>query len=187
VIYLATGSAHKAHELGRMLGRPVEAVPGYAPPVEDGTTYADNARIKAEAGRAQAPAGAWVLADDSGLEVAALDGGPGVWSARFGGDGLDDAGRNALLLEQLDGRSDRDAVYVCVLVAIAPDGRLVKSRGRVAGSIAAAPRGTGGFGYDPLFVPEGEERTAAELSPAEKDAISHRGRAARALREALGW
>jgi XTP/dITP diphosphohydrolase len=187
VIYLATGSEHKARELARLLGTAVEPVPGYAPPEETGSTYAENARIKAAAGRAAAPDGAWVIADDSGLEVAALDGAPGVLSARFGGADLDDAGRTDLLLTRLADVADRRAAYICVLAAIAPDGVLHEVEGRLDGRIAEAPRGTGGFGYDPVFVPEDDSRTVAELEPADKDGLSHRGRAARALRARLGW
>jgi XTP/dITP diphosphohydrolase len=187
VIYLATSSEHKARELARLLGREVTPVPRYDPPPETGMTYAENARIKAWAGRATAPEGAWVIADDSGLEVAALDGAPGVLSARFGGGELGDSGRNQLLLAQLDGAADRRAAYVCVLCAIAPDGDLTEVEGRLEGRIADAPRGSGGFGYDPVFLPEADIRTVAELGPAEKDALSHRGRAARALRERLHW
>jgi XTP/dITP diphosphohydrolase len=187
VIYLATGSEHKARELGRLLAHAVEPVPGYEPPEETGATYAENARIKAVAGRATAPGDAWVVADDSGLEVAALNGGPGILSARFGGPDLDDGGRNQLLLARLEGVSDRQAAYVCALAAIGPDGGLVEVEGRLEGRIAEAPRGSGGFGYDPVFLPEAEGRTVAELDPAAKDRLSHRGRAARALRARLGW
>ena len=183
MIFLATTSGHKAHELGRLIGRDVEPLPGYVAPVEDGATFAANAEIKARAGHAVAPAGAWVLADDSGLCVDA----PGILSARFGGDGLDDAGRTAHLLALLSERTDRGAAFVCCLVAIAPDGRLTVAEGRVEGAIADAPRGANGFGYDPVFVPAGHDRTTAEMSAAEKDALSHRGSAARRLRGALRW
>jgi XTP/dITP diphosphohydrolase len=188
-VYLATSSAHKAAELSRLLGGvPVEPLPGYVSPPEDGDTFAANALVKARAGAAQAPAGfGAVLADDSGIEVAALGGAPGVQSARYGGDGLDDGGRVELLLRELGGARDRRAAFVCVLVAVLPDGREVVCDGRVEGVIAEAPRGGGGFGYDPVFVPVGDERTTAEMAPAEKDAVSHRGRAARALAAALGW
>jgi XTP/dITP diphosphohydrolase len=188
-VYLATSSAHKAAELSRLLGGVrVEPLPGFVSPPEDGETFAVNALVKARAGAAQAPAGfGAVLADDSGIEVAALGGAPGVHSARFGGDGLDDAGRVELLLERLGDAGDRRAAFVCVLVAVLPDGGEVVREGRVEGAIAQAPRGSGGFGYDPVFVPDGDERTTAEMAPSEKDAISHRGRAARALAAALGW
>jgi XTP/dITP diphosphohydrolase len=185
VIWLATSSAGKARELRRLLGAEVEPVPRYVPPVEDGETFAANARIKLRAGIAAAPGDGVVVADDSGLAVAALGGAPGVQSARFGGDGLDDAGRCALLLEALAGVDDRRAAYVCVLAAALADGTVALFEGRLEGAIAHEPRGAGGFGYDPIFVPVGGTRTTAELDPAAKDAISHRGHAARALAAAL--
>jgi XTP/dITP diphosphohydrolase len=186
VIALATGNVGKARELARLLEAPVEPLDGWVPPPEDGDSFAANALIKARAARRQAPGGRLVLADDSGLEVRALDGRPGVHSARFGGPGLDDAGRVEHLLEQLRGERDRSARFVCVLAAIAPDGTETVAEGVLEGSIAPSPRGSGGFGYDPVFVPDGESRTVAELAADEKDAISHRGRAARALAAALG-
>ncbi len=186
LILLASGNAHKAGELARLLGGArVEPVPGWEPPVEDGVTFLDNARIKARAAHAQAP-GRMVVADDSGIAVDALAGAPGVESARFGGDGLDDAGRCVLLLERLAGAADRSARFVCVLVAIAPDGTETIAEGVLEGSVAHAPAGGGGFGYDPVFVPEGLAVTIAELPPEGKDAISHRGRAVARLAAALG-
>jgi XTP/dITP diphosphohydrolase len=186
VIALATTNVGKARELARLLAVPVEPVDGWAPPVEDGETFRDNALLKARAARPQALAEATVVADDSGLEVAALDGAPGVYSARFGGPGLDDAGRVQHLLERLEGAGDRRARFVCVLAAIRPGGEEIVVEGVLDGAIADAPRGAGGFGYDPVFVPAGETRTVAELAASEKDEISHRGRAARALVSALG-
>jgi XTP/dITP diphosphohydrolase len=185
VIALATTNVGKARELARLLAIPVEPLDGWEPPVEDGETFAANALLKARAARAQAPASQTVLADDSGLEVDALGGEPGVHSARFGGAGLDDAGRVRHLLERLADSPDRRARFVCALAAITPDGRETVVEGVLDGTIAPHPRGSGGFGYDPVFVPAGETRTVAELAPAEKDAISHRGRAARALVTAL--
>ena len=186
MIYLASQNAHKALELERLLGSGVAPLPPYEAPVEDGETFTDNARIKARAGAAVAPAGSMVVADDSGIVVEALRGAPGIHSARYGGDGLDDAGRVAHLLGELGGTADRRAAFVCVLVAIAPDGSELVAEGRVDGTIAPAPRGDAGFGYDPVFVPVGETRTMGEMTDAEKDALSHRGRAAAALRAALG-
>ena len=186
MIYLASQNAHKAVELGRLLGSDVAPLPGYDAPVEDGETFIANARIKALAGAAVAPAGVMTVADDSGIVVEALDGAPGIHSARYGGDGLDDAGRVTHLLEELGDATDRRAAFVCVLVAIASDGSELVAEGRVEGTIAAAPSGTSGFGYDPIFVPDGETRTIGEMSAAEKDALSHRGRAAAVLRAALG-
>jgi XTP/dITP diphosphohydrolase len=144
-------------------------------PPEDGATYYDNARGKAEHGRPLAP-DEWVLGEDSGIEVAALGGRPGILSARFGGD--DPVGR---LLAELGDGEDRRARYVCELVAFAPDGEEVRGTGILNGRIASEPRGSEGFGYDPIFVPDGEERTVAELGNAWKRDNSHRARAARAF------
>lgn len=184
-ILLATGNAGKAAELARLLGCDVQPIPGWKPPVEDGATFAENAAIKARAGALLHP-GAWVVADDSGLEVEALDGAPGVLSARFGGDGLDDAGRVDALLAAVGDARDRAARFRCVLVAIGPGGEEHVAEGTLEGVLADAPRGEEGFGYDPILIPAGRDRTCAELAPAEKDAISHRGAAARALRDTLG-
>lgn len=148
-------------------------------PVEDGATFLDNARIKARHGRVHAPAAAWVAGEDSGIEVVALDGRPGVHSARWAEDGV------ARLLLELDGQTNRRARYVCELVALAPDGAELRATGTLDGSIAEARRGHEGFGYDPIFVPLGETRTVAELGNAWKTQSSHRARAARSLAEAL--
>lgn len=177
---LATGNAGKAAELSRLLGADVEARPIAVE--EDAETYAGNALRKARAARA-AGDGQIGLGDDSGLEVAALGGEPGLHSARW--TGPSDADRNTALLARLDGATDRSAAFVCSLAAVLPDGREIVVTERVEGDLAEAPRGASGFGYDPLFVPRGEQRTVAELSPEEKDAISHRGRASRALATAL--
>jgi XTP/dITP diphosphohydrolase len=177
---LATGNAGKAAELSRLLGLEVEAQAIAVD--EDAETYAGNALRKARA--ALAVAGGQIgLGDDSGLEVAALDGEPGLRSARWAGP--TDADRNTALLARLRDASDRSAAFVCALAAALPDGRELVVEGRVEGEITDAPRGDEGFGYDPLFVPLGEARTVAELSPGEKDALSHRGRASRALVGAL--
>jgi len=144
-------------------------------PAEDGGSYEENARIKARFGRERAPADEWVLGEDSGIEVEALGGAPGIRSARWADDG------NARLLEELDGRADRGARYVCTIVALGPAGEELVARGELRGRVAAAPRGSEGFGYDPLFVPEGEERTVAELGDGWKSRWSHRARAAAQL------
>jgi XTP/dITP diphosphohydrolase len=178
---LATGNAGKAAELSRLLGADVEARPIAVE--EDADTYAGNALRKARAARAQAGGGQIGLGDDSGLEVAALNGEPGLHSARWAG--ATDADRNAALLARLNSAADRSAAFVCALAAALPDGREIVVTERVEGALIEAPRGTAGFGYDPLFVPRGEQRTVAELSADEKDAISHRGRASRALAAAL--
>lgn len=148
-------------------------------PVEDGVTFRDNARIKARHGRTLARADAWVAGEDSGIEVAALGGRPGVHSARWAEDGV------AQLLLELDGQADRSARYVCELVVLAPDGTEVHATGTLDGSIADGRRGDAGFGYDPIFVPNGETRTVAELGDAWKAENSHRAQAARALARAL--
>ena len=148
-------------------------------PVEDGETFLDNARIKARHGRAHAPADAWVAGEDSGIEVAALGGRPGVESARWADDGV------AQLLLELDGEADRRARYVCELVVLAPAGEEIRARGTLDGSIADGRRGDEGFGYDPIFVPEGGARTVAELGNAWKAEHSHRAQAARELAAVL--
>ncbi len=184
-IRLATGNPAKAAELAQLLGCTVLPIDDWESPPETGETFVENARIKALAGAARCP-GEWVLADDSGIEVDALGGAPGVHSARYGGDDLDDAGRVQLLLEAVDGAGDRAARFRCVLVAVAPDGSETVADGALEGTLADSPRGAGGFGYDPVLVPLGSQRTCGELSADEKNAISHRGAAARALRSALG-
>jgi len=180
-IVLASGNAHKARELGRLLeGWEVETFAGGLPE-ETGETFVENARLKARHVHAAVGGAEWVLADDSGIEAAALQGAPGVRSARYAGEDATDEQNLAKLMGALAESDDRRVRYVAELVAIAPDGGEVTARGELTGTLAAAPRGTGGFGYDPAFVPDGETRTVAEMSPGEKDAISHRARAARAL------
>jgi XTP/dITP diphosphohydrolase len=149
-------------------------------PPEDGETYVDNARIKARYGREQGPPERWMLADDSGLEVDALDGGPGVLTARWA------EGRHVeKLLEALDGESHRDARYVCELVCISPDRVERRGTGVLSGRIADAPAGNEGFGFDPLYIPDGASQTVAELGDAWKTEHSHRALAARALLRAI--
>jgi XTP/dITP diphosphohydrolase len=177
---LATGNAGKAAELSRLLGADVEA--RAIEVEEDADTYAGNALRKARAALA-AGDGQIGLGDDSGIEVAALGGEPGLHSARWAGP--TDADRNTALLARLGDTGDRSAAFVCSLAAALPDGREIVVTERVEGVLTEEPRGAAGFGYDPLFVPLGERRTVAELSPQEKDAISHRGRASRALAAAL--
>jgi XTP/dITP diphosphohydrolase len=174
---LATGNAGKAAELSRLLELEIEARDLDVD--ETGESFAENALLKARAGAAD---GAWGLGDDSGLEVHALGGEPGVRSARWAGPS--DADRNAALLARLAGVEDRRAAFVCVLAAVAPDGRELVAEGRLEGTIGLRPEGDGGFGYDPVFLlPDG--RSVAQLTRDEKNAISHRGQAARALRAKL--
>lgn len=160
------------------LGDP--SLPSITLPEETGTTYEENAALKACA--AALAAGLPALSDDSGLEVSALNGEPGVFSARFGN--IDSAnGRNLHLLEQMRGKTDRAAKFVSVLLLAYPDGYLESYRGEVQGTILEGPRGQGGFGYDPLFLlPDG--RSMGDLSVSEKRAVSHRGRALEALKAA---
>jgi XTP/dITP diphosphohydrolase len=162
-----------------------DVLPGWSV-VEDGATFEDNARLKARdvAARSGLPA----LADDSGLEVEALGGRPGVRSARYAGEGATDAQNVALLLDELRDvpAARRGAAFRAAVCLAWPDGRVVEASGRCAGTIAAAPRGQGGFGYDPVFVDPDTGRTFAELPPEAKHARSHRGRALAALVARLG-
>ena len=184
-IVLASANAHKAVELARVLpGWDVQAFAGELPE-ETGDTFAANALLKARHVFAATGGRDWVLADDSGIEAAALGGIPGVRSARYAGEDATDEENLAKLLAALDGRDDRRVRYVAELVAIAPGGAELHARGELTGTLAEAPRGSGGFGYDPAFVPDGETRTVAEMAPEEKDALSHRARAAAALRPQL--
>jgi len=189
-LLLGTRNAGKVAELRELLkGLDVElrsvdelADPPPDPP-EDAATYAENAIFKARA-YAQAT-GIATVADDSGLEVNALGGAPGVRSRRYFGEDIAPADRNQMLLALLDGVADRSARFVSVIALAQPDGRVQTFDGEVRGEIAAAPRGADGFGYDPLFIIAGDGRTMAELPQAEKNAISHRGLAAAKLREAI--
>jgi XTP/dITP diphosphohydrolase len=187
-IVMASRNHHKVRELAGLLApHTLEPMPDSVQmPPEDGETFAENALIKARA--AAAATGATALADDSGIVVAALADAPGVRSARYAGESAGDEQNLGKLLEDMAAEPDRRAAYVCVLALVEPGGSERLFEGRCEGRLADAPRGTGGFGYDPAFVPDelsGPERTMAELAPAEKDAISHRGRAARALSAAL--
>jgi len=150
-------------------------------PPETGDSYYANARIKAAFGRTRVP-DTWTIGEDSGIEVAALGGRPGLESARYAPEG---APAIAKLLVELDGAEDRRARYVSELVVIDPDGEEFRGSGIVTGSIAAKPRGSEGFGYDPIFIPDGEDRTIAALGDAWKARNSHRARSAQALREVV--
>ena len=174
---LASGNAHKLEELRAALpGWELELLEASEPfPDEGGESYYENARAKAEFGRRVGPGDARMLGEDSGIEVAALGGRPGIASARWAEDGV------AALLEVLQGVSDRRARYVCEVVALSPDGEERRGTGVLEGEIATERRGDEGFGYDPIFVPDGEERTVAELGDAWKRENSHRARAAAAL------
>jgi XTP/dITP diphosphohydrolase len=178
---LASRNANKARELEDLLPNwRIEPLQAEDYPPEDGDTYYENARGKALFGRTHAEPDEWVVGEDSGIEVTALGGGPGVRSARSGGD--DPVG---WLLDQLAGAEDRRARYVSELVMVAPGGEELQGAGTLEGRIATKARGTEGFGFDPIFVPIGEERTVAELGEDWKRKNSHRANAARALLAAL--
>jgi XTP/dITP diphosphohydrolase len=184
-LVLATRNAHKAREFAALLApHEVVALPGDVElPPEVGETFAENALPKARA--AAAATGSVAIADDSGIEAAALGGAPGVRSARYAGEHASDEENLAKLLAEAPAGSP--LAYVCALAYVDPAGGTERLfEGRCTGRLAPAPRGEGGFGYDPAFLPDDlpDGRTMAELAPAEKDAISHRGRAARAL---LAW
>lgn len=186
-VVVASQNPGKVREIARMLpGWTVCSLADF-PPVafpEEGGDYEANAREKAlTAARA---IGLPCVADDSGLEVDALGGAPGAYSARYGGPGLDDRGRYEKLLEELGGESEpRGARFYCVAACGWPDGTSVAADGECRGEIMLAPQGEGGFGYDPVFRPEGFTCAMAEISKAEKDALSHRGRAFEALQKSM--
>ncbi|MET0730149.1 MAG: RdgB/HAM1 family non-canonical purine NTP pyrophosphatase [Solirubrobacterales bacterium] len=189
-LVVATRNDHKLRELGEILtGAELVALPEHVElPPEEGDTFAENALVKARA--AHEATGEAAIADDSGIEAAALDGRPGVRSARFAGPAATDEQNLALLISELEGADDRSVAYVCALAHVDADGEALVVEGRCEGHLISEPRGSGGFGYDPAFVPADtaadDERTMAELDLDEKHAISHRGRAARTLAERLG-
>ena len=175
---LASQNPNKARELAHALpGWRIQLLDTDAMPPEEGASYYENARAKARFGHRP---GEWTLGEDSGIEIAALGGAPGVRSARWAADGV------ARVLEELLGVTDRRGRYVCELVAISPEGQERRGTGILEGGIAEERRGSEGFGYDPIFVPDGEERTVAELGNDWKAENSHRARAARALQAAIG-
>jgi XTP/dITP diphosphohydrolase len=196
-LVVATANQHKLDEIRSLLGDALPGIElvamselGVVPPEEDGATFADNALIKARA--CVAATGLPAVADDSGIEVDALDGAPGIRSARYAGEPSDDAANNLLLLVSLAAKgaltpAQRRATFVAAVAVVTPDGREQVHEGRMHGHLVDSPRGSDGFGYDPLFIADdtSDGRTNGELAPAEKDAISHRGRAMRALRPAL--
>ncbi len=192
-VLLATNNAHKADEIRNALDLPgwefvtLREAGVDSDPVEDAETFLGNALIKAVS--AHQISGMAVLADDSGLEVDALDGAPGVWSARYAGEDADDAANNAKLLAALEGVPDKErtARFVCTLVYIDEGGNRLDAQGTVEGRIGHAERGSEGFGYDPFFLPDayGGEKTFAEVPQGEKSKISHRGRALAELRSKL--
>jgi XTP/dITP diphosphohydrolase len=177
---LASSNPHKAEELARSLPGWEIGVLGFELPPETGSSYYENARAKAEFGHTARP-GEWILGEDSGIEVAGLGGRPGVHSARWSSQPI------SALLAELRGVAgeDRRARYVCELVALGPDGEELRGTGTLEGRIAEEPQGDEGFGYDPIFVPEGETQTVAQLGNAWKAEHSHRARAGRALVAAI--
>ena len=150
---------------------------------ETGTTFEENSLLKAKA--VMEASGLPAIADDSGLCVDALGGAPGVYSARYGGEGLDDVGRYRLLLENMRGQMPRTARFVSVITCCFPNGDVLTARGECPGTIAFAPMGEGGFGYDPVFFLPKLKKTFAQLTPEEKNAISHRGKALELFRAKL--
>ena len=179
---VCSGNPHKLAEFRDLFPDwDLALLEGVAFPPEDGETYADNARIKARFGRQVGPDDRWMLADDSGIEVSALGGAPGVVTARWAEDRHVEK-----LLAALDGAADRRAQYVCELVAVSPNGDEAVGTGVLRGEIALAAAGSEGFGFDPVFVPLGEVRTVAEFGDAWKAEHSHRALAAQALRAAMG-
>ena len=182
-LVVASHNEHKRRELAELLsGHELVPLPADVElPPEEGETFADNARVKARV--AAEATGEAAIADDSGIAAAALGGRPGVRSARFAGEDATDEENLAKLLSDVPRDGDRRVAYVCALAFAEPGGAERLFEGRCAGTLATVPRGSGGFGYDPAFVPDDvpDGRTMAELDPREKDAISHRGRAARAF------
>ena len=186
---LATHNPGKLREMSAILGElGVEVVSpagvGITVDVEEtGTTFAENAMLKAKA--ICAAAGLPAIADDSGLCVDALNGGPGVYSARYGGEGLDDKGRYMLLLNSMRGQTTRKAHFACAIACAFPNGDELTAQGQCDGAIAFAPMGEGGFGYDPVFLVPEKGKTFGQLTAEEKSAISHRGKALRDFSEKL--
>lgn len=183
-LILASNNAHKIREFRELVeGMDVELLSqreaGLELDVEEtGTTFEANAYIKAKA--VTDALGCAAVSDDSGLEVDCLDGRPGVYSARYGGGhDVSDEDKNAFLLKEMGDTDKRTARYVCAICCTMPDGHVIECRGECEGEMLKAPRGNGGFGYDPIFKPEGHDRAMAELTPDEKNAISHRGKAMR--------
>lgn len=182
-LFVATHNAHKLTEMGAIL-KGFELIADDPDAEETAPDFAGNALIKVRAIAARHK-GAWCLADDSGLEVRALNGAPGVYSARYAGEPSNTPANNALLLKNLTGVSDRAARFVCTIALVAPDGTEHVVRGECPGAIALEPSGAGGFGYDPLFIPTGYTVSFADLSPEEKNSISHRANALAKAKEVL--
>lgn len=179
-LILATRNAHKTAEIRSIIGDRFEVVDATAFPDfpeidETGTTFLENARLKA-VGISRVISG-WVLSDDSGLDVEALDGAPGVWSSSFGGEEGNHAKNNARLLAEMAGKTDRRARFRCTMVLACDGAEVANFSGTVEGRLVDSLHGAGGFGYDPLFIPVGHDRTFAELGDEVKNSLSHRSRA----------
>lgn len=178
-LIIATRNAHKTAEIRSMVAGCFEVVDATAfpdfPEIEEtGTTFLENARLKALG--ISRRIGGWVLSDDSGLEVDALDGAPGVWSSSFGGEEGNHASNNAKLIAEMAGKKNRSARFRCTMVLARDGAEVANFSGSVEGRLVDALHGSGGFGYDPLFIPDGHDRTFAELGDATKNTLSHRGR-----------
>ncbi len=188
-LIIASNNKHKIKEIKQILGGKFECILSLKEAgishetVEDGTTFLENAAKKAR--EIAEISGVAALADDSGICAHALDGAPGIMSARYSGEHGDDEANNDLLLLNLSDKEDKSAHYTCAMVIAYPDGKEISAEGYMYGRIVNERRGDGGFGYDPLFVPDGEERTVAEMSEAEKNAISHRAKALEKILELL--
>lgn len=188
-VVFASKNAHKLQELQDILSAQgveviLESAAGVDVEVEEtGTTFEENSLLKARA--VMEASGLPAIADDSGLMVDALNGAPGVYSARYGGPGLDDAGRYRLLLENMRGVLDRKCRFVSAITLCMPSGDIVTARGECPGTLAYAPQGENGFGYDPIFFVPEKKKTFAQLTAEEKNAISHRGRALQLFQEKL--
>ena len=189
-LIIASNNKHKIYEIKAILDGYFEDILSLSEAkidhetLEDGTTFMENAIRKAR--EIAEISGCASLADDSGITAHALGDAPGVYSARFAGVHGDDEANNALLLERLADKEDKGAHYTCAIALAYPTGELVCAEGYMYGEITEHRRGTRGFGYDPIFVPTGESRTVAEMSDEEKNSISHRGKALKALVEKLG-
>ena len=184
-LIVATHNQHKIREISQILPD-LDIVADDPEGVEENAPdFVGNALIKVRAIAAK-HAGCWCLADDSGLEVAALGGAPGVRSARYAGEPSNTSANNALLLKNLTGVTDRRANFTCAIALVDPSGAEHTAVGKCFGRIAETPSGTAGFGYDPLFVPDGHDVSFADLSADEKNAISHRGRALEEARKVIG-
>ena len=189
-LIIASNNKHKIYEIKKILGSSFESISSLKEAgidhetVEDGETFIENAVKKAR--EISTISGCVALADDSGITAHALGNEPGVYSARFAGEHGNDQANNDLLLARLSDKDDKTAHYTCAMALAYPDGTVITAEGYMYGRITPDARGEHGFGYDPIFIADGEERTVAEMSDEEKNAISHRGRALALLLEKLG-